>query len=194
MLSDMVIIPEDIAKAITNAIENAVGDDIREDIQKNNLSTHNSTPSRIWDYLNTNLRNNLAVTDCTVADAHRGSWEMLIVYEGVSQTIITFMREKRFSQLQKKQRRRDKMHYVDMLAKQFNSNLKADPQQVCMFEQPEHTFSDQNRLSELVQILLRDCAKIINTFYLADLSSLCYHILQEMIACWGRIMRAKLKQ
>ena len=27
MLSDMVIIPEDVAKAITNAIENAAGDD-----------------------------------------------------------------------------------------------------------------------------------------------------------------------
>lgn len=169
MLSDMVRFPENVARAITNAIETAVGDDILEDIRKSNLSTHNSTPSRVWDYLNTNLRKNLSVTDCTVADAHRGPWEMHIVYDGVSQTIITFMREKRFSQLQKKQHRRDKMHYVDMLAKQFNSDLKADPQQVCMFEQPEHTFSDQNRLAELVQMLLSDLT--------SDISVVRHHIL-----------------
>ena len=156
MNSDLFKIPEDVARKITGAIESAVGDDILEDIQKNNLSTHNSTPSRIWDYLNTNLKKGLSTADCTVADAHRGPWEMHIVYEGISQTIITFMREKRFSQLQKKQQCRNKMHYVDMLALQFNSDLKADTQQVCMFEQTEHTFSDQNRLAELVQTLIRD--------------------------------------
>jgi hypothetical protein len=64
------------------------------------------------------------------------------------------MREKRFMQLRKAQKKRNKMHYVDMLAKQFNSSLTCTCKQTSLFA--EHHFNDEKNVSELVQHLLND--------------------------------------
>lgn len=144
--------PELIAK-IVRCVEDAAGDDIRADIQQNDLQTRNSIPSRIWDFLNTNLIKALDIEDCTIAKTHRGPWEMLIVFERSTQCILTFMREKRFLELRNRQRRRVHMHYIDMLSKQFNEDLMNDQQQLSFIP---HTFSDENRLAELVQAMLHD--------------------------------------
>ncbi len=141
-----------IAK-IVRCVENAVGDDIRADIRRQDLQTGNSIPSRIWDLLNTNIIRTLDIEDCTIAKAHRGPWEMLIVFERSTQCILTFMREKRFSELRNRQRKRAHMHYIDMLAKQFNEDLLSDQQQLTFIP---HTFSDESHLAELVQTMLRD--------------------------------------
>lgn len=138
---------------IVRCVEDAVGDDIRTDIQRNDLQTRNSVPSRIWDLLNTNIVKTLDTEDCTVAKTHRGPWEMLVVFEKSSQCIFTFMREKRFAELRNRQRQRKRMHYIDMLAKQFNQNLLVDHQQLSLIS---HVFSDEERLAELVQGLLHD--------------------------------------
>ena len=78
---------------------------------------------------------------------------MIIIFDYTTQCVLTFMREKRFAELRRSQRRRSRMHYLDMLTKQFNKNLLADQQQLSLFP---HTFSDENRLAELVQTLLHD--------------------------------------
>jgi electron transfer flavoprotein alpha subunit len=103
--------------------------------------------------MNSNLLRKLETENCTVAIAHRGPWQMLVIYEKTSHCIITFMREKRFAELCKAQRRRSHMHYLDMLAKQFNKDLQANQQQCSLFP---HSFSDENLLPELVQTLLSD--------------------------------------
>mgnify|MGYP000240660884 CR=1 FL=1 len=84
--------PALIAKMV-RCIEDAVGDDIRADIRQHDLQTKNSVPSRIWDLLNTNIIKTLDTEDCTIAKAHRGPWEMLVVYEKSTHCIFTFMRE-----------------------------------------------------------------------------------------------------
>lgn len=63
------------------------------------------------------------------------------------------MREKRFAELSRRQHRRANMHYLDLLTKQFNKELIAEQQQFALFP---HVFSDENRLAERVQTLLRD--------------------------------------
>lgn len=78
---------------------------------------------------------------------------MIIIFEKTTQCIFTFMREKRFSELRRRQRSRVHMHYLDMLAMQFNKELLPDQQQLEFFP---HSFSDENRLAELVQTLLHD--------------------------------------
>lgn len=145
--------PSQLIYTIVSCIEDAVGDDIRADVQNNDLQTRNSVPARIWDILNTNLLKRLNTDNCSIARAHRGPWEMLVIYEKSTQCIITFMREKRFSELRKRQRKRSKMHYVDMLARQFNRNLSPDQHQFCLFS---HIFSDEDRLNESVGALLHN--------------------------------------
>lgn len=144
--------PELISK-IVRCVEEATGDDIRIDIQKNNLQTRNSVPARVWDLLNTNLINVLDIDECTIAKTKRGPWEMLVIFEKTTQCVFTFMREKRFEELKKQQRKRRNMHYVDMLSKQFNNDLLAEEKQLSLFEV---SFSDEDRLSELVQNLLSE--------------------------------------
>lgn len=145
--------PNELITKIVRCVEEAVGDDILADIQANDLRTRNSIPSRIWDLLNTNILKALETEECTVTKAHRGPWEMLVIYEKSTQCIFTFMREKRFAELRKRQQKRRNMHYIDMLTRQFNKELLSDQQQTCFFP---HTFSDENRLHELVQVLLND--------------------------------------
>ena len=147
------LFPTELIEKMVCCVEDAVGDDILLDVQRNDLRTTNSIPSRIWDLMNTNLIKKLDTEDCTIAMAHRGPWQMIIIFEKTSKCIITFMREKRFSELQKRQRSRTHMHYLDMLTKQFNEDLLASHQQTTLFP---HNFSDENQLSELVQILLHD--------------------------------------
>ena len=91
--------PPELITKIVHCIEDAVGDDIRADIRQHDLQTGNSIPSRIWDLLNTNLIKKLGPEDFSIAKAHRGPWEMLVVFEKSTQCILTFMREKRFSEL-----------------------------------------------------------------------------------------------
>lgn len=143
----------DLISKIVRCVEEATGDDIRVDIQKNDLQTRNSVPSRIWDLLNTNLINTLDVSECTIAKTKRGPWEMLVIFEKTTQCIFTFMREKRFEELKKKQRKRRNMHYIDMLSKQFNSELLVEGNQLSLYET---AFSDEDRLPELVQNLLSE--------------------------------------
>lgn len=138
---------------IVDCIADSVGDDILADIQHNDLRTSNSVPSRIWDLLNTNIIKRLDTSECTIAKAHRGPWEMLVVFEKTSQCIFTFMREKRFAELQRQQHKRKHMHYVDMLTRQFNRDLLSTQQQMSMFPK---TFSDEEKLGELVQAMLCD--------------------------------------
>jgi len=145
--------PLDLVRKMVRCVEDAVGDDIREDIQSNDLRTMNSVPSRIWDLLNTKLYKTLKAEECTIATAHRGPWQMIIIFEKTTECIFTFMREKRFSELQRKQRSRIHMHYIDMLAAQFNKALLADKQQLTFIP---HHFTDEENLAELVQDMLHD--------------------------------------
>lgn len=153
MRTKYISFPPELIVKIVRCVEDAVGDDIRADIQKNNLQTKNSVPARIWDLLNTNVVKYLNTDDCIIAKAHRGPWEMLIIFERSTQCILTFMREKRFAELRKRQRQRVHMHYIDILTQQFNKELLSDQQQLSLIP---HTFSDEDRLAELVQALLHD--------------------------------------
>ena len=145
--------PSELIAKIVRCVEDAVGDDIRADVRHHDLQTRISVPFRIWDLLNTNIIKTLDTQDCTIAKAHRGLWEMLIVFERTTQCIFTFMREQRFTELRNRQHKRKNMHYLDMLAMQFNKDLLADEQQLRFIP---HTFSDEDRLSELVQTMLHD--------------------------------------
>lgn len=146
-------IPNNVIEKIVRCVEDAVGDDIKADIRQNELETTNSVPSRIWDLLNTSLIKTLNAEDCTVVKGHRGPWQMVVVFDKTTECIFTLMREKRFSELCRRQRNRKQMHYVDMLAKQFNKDLVAASQQYSFFP---HSFSDEEKLVELVGNLLND--------------------------------------
>lgn len=145
--------PSNVAIQIVRCIESAVGDDIRADIMKNSLRTTNSIPFRIWDFLNKNLLETLDAQGCCAATTYRGPWQMVVIYEESTGSVITLMREKRFTELKRAQKHRSHMHYVDMLPKMFNAELLSDCDQQSFMPKE---FADENNLAVLVQQLLRD--------------------------------------
>lgn len=151
--------PSQVASQIVRCIENAVGDDIREDIRQNKLRTTNSVPFRIWDYLNKNLLESLDSEDCCVATTYRGPWQMVVIFEETTGAVITLMREKRFAELKRAQKRRSRLHYVDILPMMFNSDLLVDYDQQTFLPKE---FSDEHDLPILVQQLLRDLVSDIS--------------------------------
>lgn len=184
MHTTTICFPSELITKIVHCVEDAVGDGIRADIRQHDLQTGNSIPSRIWDLLNTNLIKTLDTEECTIARAHRGPWEMLIIFEKTTQCILTFMREKRFAELRKHQQNRVHMHYIDMLSKQFNKDLLSDQQQLSFIP---HTFSDETRLAELIQTMLHDLegdAKVVRHHVLVLFETVGYqltHIRAVMI-------------
>lgn len=83
---------------IVHSVSDAVGDKIKEDMAK--LKTNNSEASRIWDFLNTDLCKFFNSGDCMAYSTKRGPWKMIMVYEKSTGYLYTFMREKRFSEIQ----------------------------------------------------------------------------------------------
>jgi hypothetical protein len=150
-LSTQSFFSEEIAQKIVQCIFDAISDDIQADIRMNDLFTTVSSPSRIWDYLNRNINRALGAENCIVAKAHRGFWQMVVACDLSTRNVITFMREKRLAELQRSYQRRSRMHYIDMLTRQFNSDLPLDNEQTSLFPK---SFSDEDQLNELVQLLL----------------------------------------
>lgn len=140
-----------IKAIITQCISDAVGDKIREDVRLHGLRTQNSIPTRIWDLLNTDLCHHFNSPDCMAYTSKRGPWEMILVYEKQSGFLYTFMREKRFTEIRAKVGKRRRMHYVDMLVRHLNPDLRAPVGQMSMF--PVH-FDDETQLAESVRTLL----------------------------------------
>lgn len=115
-------INENIIRAMVNCV-NDVGDVLKEDIRRNGLKTQNSTPTRIWDHLNTALCNQFNSRDCMAYTAKRGCWQLVMVYENESGYLYTFMRESRFLEVQKQVKKGKHNHYIDLLARHLNADL-----------------------------------------------------------------------
>ncbi len=149
-------ISPEISSTIVQCINDAVGDKIKEDIQRHHLMTQNSTPSRIWDLLNTDLCTKFNSPDCMAYTSKRGPWEMVIVYEKKSGFLYSLMREKRYKEIHHKIRHRKRMHYVDILVRHLNSDLISTKRQLSFIPIIPITFEDQDEISTAVQKLLEN--------------------------------------
>lgn len=135
---------------IAKCLSDAVGDDIRQDIKLHRLVTQNSTPSRIWDLINTNICERFAKSDVIANPSKRGGWELVPVFERNSDTIYSLMREQRFETLKKQLPKRRTAHYVDALVRSLNKDLRAPQRQATLFPLDPIGFSNENHIQEIV--------------------------------------------
>ena len=150
---DLIAFPDEFKKTVVQSIEKAVGEDVLEDLNRDNLWTSNGIPSRIWDHINTNVHKSLQGQNCTTVKAARGFWKMAAMLEDNSQCLFTIIREKRLQELRKKRDERYKMHYVDLATTKFNGSLEPEQEQISFYK---HTFSDEDRLEQKVQVFLSE--------------------------------------
>ena len=139
--------------AIVEGVRSAVSDDIREDVLRNNLETQNSLPSRIWDFINTNLIKITGSNGLHSYKFRRGPWDMVYIYDSSTGFLFTLMREKRFSELKSNIMKRKKPHYIDIFARSFNNKLKAGEEQTMLYEKE---FKDEDDFSKAAEKIIRD--------------------------------------
>lgn len=148
---------QEFISKVVNCVNDAVGDDIKEDIKINGLITQNSTPTRIWDLVNKNLCNRMPSMSCIADITKRGSWRMVPIYDNMTGTLFTFMRESRYSELHKNVFKRNKPHYVDCLVNILNSELIADNREITLFKlNPKEQFPDKESMHSVVSQILCD--------------------------------------
>jgi len=136
---------------VVSCVQDAVEDDIKEDLR--GLVTKNSAPTRIWDFLNTNLYNRMPGVSCVANVTKRGSWEMVPVYEEKTGILFTCMRESRYEELHKNVHKRANPNYVDCLIDVLNPDLVAPIGQLSLFP---FQFPDKESMRKVVQKILID--------------------------------------
>ena len=124
----------EVKKFLVGVVEGAVGDSIKEDIQTNRLIQPNSTPSRIWDYINRDIAEQSKSHGCLYNLTKRGPWTMCVIYDSSTNQVITLMREQRFIDLKREKKHRASMHYLDAFAQCLNSELCAPGKQKTFFD------------------------------------------------------------
>lgn len=148
-------ISEDLARIIVKCIEDATGDVIKEDLARSELVYQNSTPHRVWDHIFSLLTRSLDGVGYPIISTNSGPWKFPIIFDRESGNIITIMREKRFSVLRRQQKKRDKLHYIDILTAILNKDLLPQYPQMSLLETPPR---DLVEIKKRVDILLQDFA------------------------------------
>ncbi|WP_018703818.1 DUF5986 family protein [Anaeromusa acidaminophila] len=141
---------------ITKCVSDAVGDDIKGDIKSHGLVTQNSTPTRIWDLLNTNICKNFNQIDIIANPTKRGPWEMVPIFERNTGIVYSLMREQRFELLKKEFPKRRNAHYIDAFARSLNADLCAAKNQLLLFPLCEKKFNNEEFIQEIIEKIFRD--------------------------------------
>lgn len=93
ILEREISISTEVASFLVSVLETGVGDNIKEDVRANRLVKPNSTPSRIWDFINRDVEEQADKHGCLCNLTKRGPWTMFVLYDSSSKQIITLMRE-----------------------------------------------------------------------------------------------------
>ncbi len=151
MANEKFNLDEGLLKAVAICISEGVGIDFIDAIKQLNTYTKNSSPSLIWDLINSNLKKRLGDDYTCIYKKLRGIWEFLLIVDKKSKKVITVMRENRLRNIIKHPSK-NKKHYSAALAL-LNESLK--PKQGKLVNIPLNR--DDDFLQELSQEL---CAEI----------------------------------
>jgi hypothetical protein len=168
----------DFINKIGSSLLDAVGDDIKIDIKINELDTTNSSPSRVWDFINRNIGNQFSDGDYITHTTKRGSWEMKPIFEKSTGTLFTVMREERLIDLRKELPKRRTEHYAQALSGFFNKNLVPNRNQLSLF-QNQNCF-DEEQAEKIVHKILKDLSipdNIVRNYAIILFSSKNYELV-----------------
>lgn len=187
---------------IAKCLSNAVGDEIKGDVRLNRLITQNSTPARIWDFINTNIRESFNTSEVIANITKRGAWQLVLIFDRETGTIYTLMRENRFISLKKELPKRRRVHYIDALVRSVNFDLKAPNSPIPLFlvnSDSEDLVQDtfQKILADLLvpNQLVKRHALILFQSSNYEISSLCCCIVDSNLnvvseADWSKYLKA----
>ena len=119
---------EELMKDIVSAINIAISENVSGDYQLLGLNPYHSNSyfQLIWDHIHTNLS---SIPYIIGGYTKRGFWNMYTIFDPSTGYLYSFMREKRFHQIAKRQK--PTMHYVQAMATTCNDDL--EPTQLTLF-------------------------------------------------------------
>lgn len=144
----------DFIKRIEKSLSSAIGDDIQIDIKVNELDTGNSTPNRIWDFINRNIGKNLPGEQYIAKPTKRGRWEMKPIFEKSTGILYTLMREERLEELRKEVTKRRSAHYAQALAEILNNDLISCEEQLSFLNR--QSYYDEEKIKQIVHKIFKD--------------------------------------
>lgn len=139
---------------INKCISEAIGDDVKGCLRREKIDEKRSNGKKFlkWDLVNRNFIMNFSAGDLTAEYAKRGAWNMVPLYDKETGTIYTVMREERFREIQRKQPKRKKAHYVDALVQSFNFDLSREHQLSLLEEQS----FDEEEVKSIIEDIIKD--------------------------------------
>jgi len=148
----LINIPQPLANDIVSAVYTA-SERMKAKAAQNRYVTNNGESGEFWDALNTEICQALSSPDCMSSIKKRGFWKLLIAYYKRNGLLFTFMREKRFSDVQAEIRKHGKMTYINMLIQHLNKDLVASISQTTMYSMYSY---DEMELAERIKTLIGD--------------------------------------
>lgn len=127
-------IAQSLAVFIASCIQSSCGDLIQADLKNNGLVTNNSKPSRIWDFIYSQLFTNASSQLCRVALVRRGPWEMVLLLDARTKLLFSVMREQRYRELGRLTAEERRFHYARALSTCLNADLMSIEKQTNIFE------------------------------------------------------------
>ena len=141
---------KDIAKySVVKCLSDAIGDDVKACLQREHINDRKSNAKKFlkWDLINRNFITNFSSDVLNAEYAKRGAWYFVPLFNKKTGTLFTVMREDRFTELQRKQEKRKKAHYIDALVKSFNIDLDQN-KQMNLFGEEQF---DENEVKVIVE-------------------------------------------
>lgn len=146
---------KDTAKySVVKCLSDAIGDDVKACLQREHINDRKSNSKKFlkWDLINRNFITDFSDKEVTAEYAKRGAWYFVPLFNKETGTLFSVMREDRFSELQRKQEKRRKAHYVDALVKSFNIDLDQN-KQLSLFGEEQF---DEDEVKAIVEGILRE--------------------------------------
>jgi hypothetical protein len=134
-------ISENFKRRLVACVNKALQDDLSLYLSEFHPDTKNGVPHLIGDWINTNIRTDLAGEHIDVMEFSRFSWRGKVIIDRENSVTYTIMREKRLFQIRK--HKRDHPHYLQTIVAVLNANFEAPVKQMNIFGVSEIGFEQE---------------------------------------------------
>lgn len=147
---------------ISDAVLNAIQNDVREVYSENNLHHKNAYSMLVWDFIGSNVIDDLKTTRLKVVRAKRGRFSFDLIADEENQTVYTIMKK---SNIEKIRKERKFSHYLWSLTS-INFDIKVEEGQLNLFSiESNNEYREETKkelLSGIEAIINRHCMIVIN--------------------------------
>lgn len=164
-------VPDEFKRRLVSCVNKALQDDLPQYLAEFQPDTKNAVPHLIGDWINKNIRTDLASDRVDIKEFTRHSWKGKVIIDRINRMTYTIMREKRLLQVRKE--KRDRPHYLQTIVTILNKEFKAPLKQMKFFGEGDYRFDQETLEGDYDSIfsgcLGRDegfiyCAVVYNTF------------------------------